>query len=584
MSKFRRIGMLMLIIVGSIMLIGTMTVFANSSTDSLPSGWQIDSADKYTFPPAFELQTSAQITGGPDNFGYTWAEDGDASCSYNFNDISTNGTSLTLNDESVSSALPIGFPFIYYGQAQTEAYVSSNGFITFDQPIDAGCCTGRYLPTLDNYSNVISLFWEDFNPLSNPYPTPNEGVFYKTIGTAPNRTFIVQYNEVPHFFNGPPITAQIQLHEGTHEIDLVYQDAPFDIDGAYTSIGIENGDQTDGLTYFLGEVGPIADQVCFTPPSSLISVEKTLGLNGTCPSDTLTGDPNSLVTYCYEFTNNSTITYEYHTVFDDHLGGPTNYPLTLPPGGITTVVAGPITVSVDTVNTVYWEACTTDQTPVVLQERRGDTFGVGDLQHDMVNIDITSDSNIMTTTVSFGSLIAPTGSGSPEDVYGYFELDVDPSSGFGNVPNANAFCPQNHNVLIDYSVPFFDFLTTTTGTLNVFDPFFNLVGQAGYNFDSPDLILTFDLNTFDIDPDTVEYSIVFGTGSEPTDCANNSPTIPAGECSADTDAATFLTALPTDVSLSELQTTSRSSLMLVIVLTNILLLTLFTFYQRRKQA
>lgn len=586
-----------MIIFGSIGLLGMMTVFADSaetpSNNPLPSSsthpslpWEGPAPDKYNFPPAFGIETSAQITGGPDAFGYTWAEDGEASCSYDFIDISETGTGLDLFDDSVSPAIPLDFLFFFYGQPQTEVYVSSNGFIGFDPLPSSGCCQGAFLPTIDGLENIIALFWEDLTPSGAPYPGATAGIYYETVGNAPNRTFIVQYEEVPHFFDGPLVTAQIQLQESTGEVRLVYQDAPFQIDGAFTSIGIENSDATDGLTYFYGEVGPIADQVCFTPPESDVTIEKTLGLKGKCTTDNLSAPAGSEVTYCFEVTNTSAVTTNFQTINDDHLGSILDIaPIILPPGGITTVVVGPVTVTTDTINTVVWETCVGDPTPIAPPpEPINDTFG--GMIHDISDVEITSDASSVSFAISFVGPISPTGSGSFADLYGYFELDVDPSSNSGFDPVANFFCPEPHDVLVDYTVPFFTPLTNTVGTIPVLDSVTGVViGNARYEFNSPDLILTFDRAIFDIDPSTVEYSSLFGDDFGPTDCANNTPITPEAQCTVHVDAAVFTVGDALDVNLSQLDTNTKPTLMPIIVLTNLMLLTLITlFYRKRKAA
>ena len=49
---------------------------------------------------------------------------------YNFQDISATGTAIPLGDDEVSSAIPMGFTFDYFGSNYSDMYVSSNGFMT----------------------------------------------------------------------------------------------------------------------------------------------------------------------------------------------------------------------------------------------------------------------------------------------------------------------------------------------------------------------------------------------------------------------------------------------------------------------
>ncbi len=68
---------------------------------------------------------------------------------FRFEDISITGTELPLADDEVSSPIPIGFSFDFYGRAYDELYVGSNGMLTFPQEEDQGegCCEGDVLPT-----------------------------------------------------------------------------------------------------------------------------------------------------------------------------------------------------------------------------------------------------------------------------------------------------------------------------------------------------------------------------------------------------------------------------------------------------
>ena len=89
---------------------------------------------------------NATLFPGPDAAGYTGT-----SIPNNLRDISSSGTlvpgGVNSCDDCVSGALPIGFSFDFYGNTYTDAFVSSNGFVTFNNNPRAGCCAGQHLPT-----------------------------------------------------------------------------------------------------------------------------------------------------------------------------------------------------------------------------------------------------------------------------------------------------------------------------------------------------------------------------------------------------------------------------------------------------
>lgn len=150
--------------------------------------------------------------------------------------LSGTGTSVSLSDDQVSAALPIGFSFTFYGNAYTNFYISSNGFITFNASSPSGCCSGQLLPNSTTPNNVIAIAWADF------YPPGNGSINYYTTGTAPNRKLIVNYTNIPRCCGSVgDLTGQIVLYEGTNWIDIFLTNL-----GATgtTTLGIENATGT----------------------------------------------------------------------------------------------------------------------------------------------------------------------------------------------------------------------------------------------------------------------------------------------------------------------------------------------------
>ena len=60
--------------------------------------------------------------GGPDTYGYTWYDSNDGGGpTYDWVDITGNGTPLNLGDDDHSAAIPLPFTFRFYGQAKTRS-------------------------------------------------------------------------------------------------------------------------------------------------------------------------------------------------------------------------------------------------------------------------------------------------------------------------------------------------------------------------------------------------------------------------------------------------------------------------------
>ncbi|PLX85489.1 MAG: hypothetical protein C0617_04130 [Desulfuromonas sp.] len=208
--------------------------------------------------------TTLALTGGPDSFGYTFIDSEEAGGpAFEWEDIAATGTLLPLGDDEGSPFLPLGFTFNFYGIDYTELKVSSNGFLGFsDFPssgcCSAGCCSGDPIPTAGGkIDNLIAGLWDDLDPANG-----QTSIYYETLGTTPNRRFVVQIDDTPRWPNTGSNTFQYILFEGSNTIVVNYLRAEVD---SNTSIGVENADGTVGLAYPLaaGEVyTDLAVQYC----------------------------------------------------------------------------------------------------------------------------------------------------------------------------------------------------------------------------------------------------------------------------------------------------------------------------------
>ena len=209
-------------------------------------------------------------TSGPNASGYVWIDNNapDPVITFDFIDA-TGGTALgPSDDESDTVALP--FTFNFFGTDYTELDISSNGFLSFDIGND---CNDNYndventIPADDaNCEDSPNSGWGG-NPLIAPWfddldPNRCGDVYYETFGSEPNRTFVVQFDDVCHNIcsdcsAGEGITYETILFEGSNDIKVQYMDTFFstrssDISeqnlGASATTGI-NKDGTTGLQY-----------------------------------------------------------------------------------------------------------------------------------------------------------------------------------------------------------------------------------------------------------------------------------------------------------------------------------------------
>lgn len=174
-----------------------------------------------------------------------------------FNIIRTNGTppilpsgrSLRFTDTDDGYARePIPFNFSFLGAPVSEVFVSSNGFITFDQR-SAGSLNNRAIPSGNNPNSIIAWFWDDLI-----LDLPSSSVQVVLSGTAPNRQLLFGFRNIRKFRGGGVMNAdtelnlRIELHESTNEIIVHYGVAlSRQAQSAFeTSVGWENANGSAG--------------------------------------------------------------------------------------------------------------------------------------------------------------------------------------------------------------------------------------------------------------------------------------------------------------------------------------------------
>jgi hypothetical protein len=158
---------------------------------------------------------------------------------YDFIDIRTVGTPLNLNDDDAFN-VTMGFPFSFYGRTSDQIVVSNNGGILFG--VTEGYLSQANTPLPNaNLGAAILPYWTDIY-----YQQPENGNTYvATLGTAPNRRFVVEWFNLPIMIGGinqNGATFEVVFFEGSNQILFQYADTdvgdPLRNDGITTTIGI----------------------------------------------------------------------------------------------------------------------------------------------------------------------------------------------------------------------------------------------------------------------------------------------------------------------------------------------------------
>lgn len=131
---------------------------------------------------------------------------------------------VNLSDDQYSGAVNIGFPFTFYGNVYTQVVIASNNYITFDVSQ-----AGGYSPwSIGNAAPSPAL---PLNVVMGPYQDINPGlggtIEYGIVGNAPNRMFVVRYNQVPMFScTNDLFCSSLILFEGSNNIEVHIDNKP----------------------------------------------------------------------------------------------------------------------------------------------------------------------------------------------------------------------------------------------------------------------------------------------------------------------------------------------------------------------
>ncbi|MFK7787675.1 MAG: gliding motility-associated C-terminal domain-containing protein [Crocinitomicaceae bacterium] len=114
-------------------------------------------------------------------------------------------TNVSLSDDSWSAAVPLGFTANFYGTNYTQCVIGSNGVVSFNLGNANGYCPWALggAGTMPNpgFAAALNSMMPAYHDI-NPANSPGGSIYYQTIGTAPNRQFVVVYKNLSAF--GPP--------------------------------------------------------------------------------------------------------------------------------------------------------------------------------------------------------------------------------------------------------------------------------------------------------------------------------------------------------------------------------------------
>lgn len=156
---------------------------------------------------------------------------------------------LGNHDDSATTAINLGFSFTFFNQTYNQAYISSNGLISFGGSTTNNNNANNYsLGDFMNFSTVpmIAVAWDDWTTTFSG----TDGVYYATQGAAGSRTFTVEWRNTKKYdvasnSNSSPVSFEAVLYEGSNSIELRYLDME-------TGGSLVNPDASRGATATVG--------------------------------------------------------------------------------------------------------------------------------------------------------------------------------------------------------------------------------------------------------------------------------------------------------------------------------------------
>jgi PKD repeat protein len=247
-----------------------------------------------------------------DGFGYT--------CRATSNAYVAANTVLALTGDDASATVSLPFPFTFYGQAYSTAYVSTNGAVNFLASDTSYSNTA--IPSTSTPNAAIYAFWDDLVVDSG-----TGSVLTALVGTAPNRSFVIEWRSVRFYTSTTPLIGFELVLSENGQITLQYGTVGSNgqAQGNSATIGIENSLGTIALQYSYNQaVLSDGQAIAFLPPNTppvnnppvvnagpdqTITLPATASLSGTATDDGLPNPPGALTTTWTVVSGTGTVTF-----------------------------------------------------------------------------------------------------------------------------------------------------------------------------------------------------------------------------------------------------------------------------------
>ena len=191
------------------------------------------------------------FSGGPDGYGYMYysTQDGDASVTFNWIDISTTGTAMNAGDDwcsgsDASTLYYLGFSFPFYDQTRDSISICSNGTIVLEKPYAYLGLSNVALPsTVYDTFGFVAVMWDDLNPSD----ASADDIYFQSFNPCPDgysgACAVVQYHNVPRYGNTTLMDFEVILYDNgdiklQYNSNIYYNDATIGIQDSTAATGV----------------------------------------------------------------------------------------------------------------------------------------------------------------------------------------------------------------------------------------------------------------------------------------------------------------------------------------------------------
>src|SRR5205823_14582677 len=106
--------------------------------------------------------------------------------------------------------------FTTEGTCYSTVTIGPNGILLSYTTLFRSAPTNACLPTSKHPNPFLAFYWDDLQ-------TEGGNIRYGTVGSSPNRTFIVDFQENRVAATGDKVNGQVQIHERSNLLNVKYR-------------------------------------------------------------------------------------------------------------------------------------------------------------------------------------------------------------------------------------------------------------------------------------------------------------------------------------------------------------------------